>query len=38
MSIVASPLLTAKEFAELPQPADGSKQELVRKGHYHAAS
>jgi Uma2 family endonuclease len=30
MSIVAPQLLTAKEFAALPPPADGSKQELVR--------
>jgi Uma2 family endonuclease len=30
MAIVATPLLTAEEFAALPPPADGSKQELVR--------
>jgi Uma2 family endonuclease len=30
MATVATRLLTAKEFAALPPPADGSKQELVR--------
>jgi Uma2 family endonuclease len=30
MSSVATPLMTAEEFARLPQPADGSRQELVR--------
>jgi Uma2 family endonuclease len=30
MSRVATPLMTAEEFAGLPQPADGSRQELVR--------
>ncbi len=30
MSSVVTPLMTAKAFAALPEPADGSKQELVR--------
>ncbi len=30
MSALATKLITAEEFAELPDPADGSKQELVR--------
>src|SRR6478672_6836851 len=30
MSTAAPPKLTAAEFARLPEPADGSKQELVR--------
>jgi Uma2 family endonuclease len=30
MSAVAPRLLTAEEFAQLPEPPDGSKQELVR--------
>lgn len=30
MSTAAPPKLTAEEFARLPEPADGSKQELVR--------
>jgi Uma2 family endonuclease len=30
MSTAAPPNLTAEEFARLPEPADGSKQELVR--------
>jgi Uma2 family endonuclease len=30
MSTVAEKLLTAEEFARLPEPPDGSKQELVR--------
>lgn len=29
-TVVAKKLLTAKEFAKLPEPMDGSKQELVR--------
>jgi Uma2 family endonuclease len=30
MSALATKLITAEEFAELPDPEDGSKQELVR--------
>jgi Uma2 family endonuclease len=30
MSVAAKPLLTAEEFARLPDPPDGAKQELVR--------
>src|SRR5262245_56832556 len=30
MSTVTGKLLTAEEFAQLPQPADGSRQELVQ--------
>lgn len=30
MSTAAPPKLTAEQFARLPEPADGSKQELVR--------
>ncbi len=30
MSMVASRLVTAEEFARMPEPADGTKQELVK--------
>jgi len=30
MTIVAQTLLTAEEFAQRPEPSDGSKEELVR--------
>lgn len=30
MSAIATPLITAEEFGRMPDPVDGSKQELVR--------
>lgn len=30
MSVIATPLITAEEFGRMPDPPDGSKQELVK--------